>query len=88
MDDPVEILLTCGRCYAYRGRYLQVQVFTKYLTEVNHLEKRFGGKHYKHLSGFVWQISSRQKLVQLIDELREHFPSENGFEVPIIQNYC
>lgn len=87
IDTAEDILLTKGRTFTYRGKYLQIQVFTKYLTEVNHLETRWGGHHYKHGTGFIWLIAKRQMLLQIVDDLRDRFPSENGFELPIIRNY-
>lgn len=87
LEAAEDILLLKGRTFTYRGKYLQIQVFTKYLTEVSHLEKRWGGHHYKHGTGFVWLIAKREMLLKIVDDLRDGFPSENGFEVPIIQNY-
>lgn len=87
LASPDEILLVKARSYAYRGRYLQIQVFTKHLSEVECLEKKFGGRHYRHGTGFSWVIANRQKLIGIVDTLRDQLPSENGFEVPIIENY-
>ena len=87
ITDPKELLLARGRSYAYRGRYLQIQVFSKYLPEMHALQKAYGGHYYKHGTGFVWVEANRQRLIQIVDELRDSFPSEKGFEIPIITNY-
>jgi hypothetical protein len=87
LREAEEVVLIKGRTYPYHGRYLQIQVFTKWLTEVNLLVQRFGGNYYKHGTGFVWVLANRQKLLQMVDALQEKFPSENGFENEIIKRY-
>lgn len=87
LKDPHEILLTKARTYAYRGKYLQVIVFSKYLTEIDLLERTFGGHHYVHGTGFNWLLSKREDLVRIVSQVEDRLPSENGFESPILEFY-
>lgn len=87
MNDPAEIILARARTYAYRARYLQVQVFTKYVTETDLLIQTYGGHSYKHGTGFIWMLSNREAVIKLVRAVEDRLPSENGFENLIITGY-
>lgn len=67
-----QIVATRGRVYVARGRYVLIQVFTNELIEIDLLERCFAGRHYKHRSGYVWQLHRRVDVRQLIVDLGDY----------------
>lgn len=85
LNDPYEILCEKARAYVYRGKYPQVVVFTKFVTEYNLLISEFGGGRYRHGTGFVWILSKRSKLRELLEKVKPYLPSKHGFEKVLIE---
>jgi len=83
LKDPFEIAKCKAHTYLYKGRYPQIVVFTKYLTEVLSLEKEFGGNHYKHGVGFTWMLTRQEIISNFIDKMKPHLPSRWGFELEL-----
>jgi hypothetical protein len=80
LRDATEIVLAHGRAYLYRAKYPQLVVFTRYVSELDLLVRTFGGHTYKHLAGYVWQLSAKAGLAALLEKVKPHLPSETGFE--------
>jgi len=78
--DPYEIVQQHARGYLPKGKYPQVVVFTKYVTELDHLKTTFGGRSYTHGSGFVWILATRKGIAELLIKMKPHLPSRCGFE--------
>lgn len=74
-----QILLERGRGYLNRGKYPQIVVFTKSLTEIDKLEAVYGGNHYKHNTGYIWVVSRRENINNILWLLSPNV-SANGFE--------
>ena len=58
-----------GRAYLYKGKYPQLTVFTKSVTELDILIQTFGGHSYKHKCGYVWLISRRSQIKKLMAKI-------------------
>jgi len=87
MRDPYQIVIEKGRVYKYKKRYIQVIVFSTWVTEVRVLAYEFGGNIYRHGTGHIWMLSHRDRLVELVKRCEHLFPSKNNFEVPIQEHY-
>lgn len=64
-----QLLLAKGRGYIYKRKYPQVVVFTRFISDIDKLERMFGGHHYKHGTGMVWVLSDRARLKHMLKEL-------------------
>lgn len=82
-----EIVLKRAKTYAYKGRYLQVYVFTTWVSELRMLTYVYGGHYYRHGSGWRWVLAKRGSLIALVKDLTDDFPSTNQFEKPILEYY-
>lgn len=87
LKSAEEIVLLRAKTYAYRGRYLQVYVFTTWVSELRALVYAYGGHYYRHGSGYKWVLSKRGNLIELVKKLTDKFPSTNHFEDLIIEYY-
>ena len=85
--DPRQIVIEKGRVYRYKKRYIQVVVFSIWVTEVRALAYEFGGHIYRHGTGHIWLLANRDSLVELVNKCEHLFPSKNNFEVPIQEQY-
>lgn len=48
---------------------MSVRVFSKLLTDALALKKVFGGNYYMHGVGYIWVLSHRDKLVEMVSGL-------------------
>jgi len=80
LRDPIQIVCTRARGYLYHNRYPQVIVFSRYLSELDHLVATFGGHYYRHLAGYTWVLSRHEDIIELIGKVKPHLPSKWGFE--------
>lgn len=64
-----QIVLAKGRGYIYKRKYPQVVVFTRLVTDADRLERAFGGHHYKHNTGIIWVLSSREGLRNMLKKV-------------------
>jgi len=78
--DPTRIVIERARAYAYKDKYPQVVVFTKSLVEIDRLKSVFGGNDYVHGTGYIWMLSKRALILEMVEKTKPFFPSENGFE--------
>ena len=84
LRDAYSIVSAKARAYAYRDIYPQIVVFTTFLTETDLLQQEFGGHKYKHGSGWVWLLSRQEGIDALMEKMKDHFPSDTGFEDVIV----
>ena len=82
-----DIVLERGRGYLYRGKYPQVVVFTRSLTDLDKLKQAFGGHSHEHKRGHVWIISHRDELRSMLEAL-EPRKSNHEFEDVIGDALC
>lgn len=87
LKKPHQIVIERAKVYAYKGQYLQVYVFTTWLSELAMLVRAYGGHYYKHGTGYRWVLAKRGDLCRLVEKVNEHLPSVNRFEDPIIKYY-
>lgn len=80
LTNPLQIVATRGRAYITRKKYVQVHVFTTFYGEVSTLIHTFGGKYYRHGSGFTWMLATRDDLESLARVLRTSGGSTNKIE--------
>lgn len=80
LRDPGQIVCAKARGYLYHGKYPQVCVFTKYISELDHLVTAFGGHYYKHLAGYIWVLSRRSEIATMMTKVKPWLPSCHGFE--------
>jgi len=85
LKNAEDILLQRCRSYIYRKRYFQLQVFSKWFTEVELLTAHYNGHWYKHGSGYVWMLTKRNDIIRLVITLQSSFPSESKFEDKILK---
>lgn len=87
LKDADEIVLRKAKSYAYKGKYIQVYVFTTWVSELRLLVYKYGGHYYRHGAGFRWVLSKRGNLIELVQKLTDKFPSTNHFEDMILRYY-
>jgi hypothetical protein len=80
--DPLETLQQKGRGYLTSGKYPRIHVFSRSVVELDRLVRRFGGNYYKHRSGFMWVLSGKQVIADLIKTMDDegYLPTVHGFE--------
>ena len=65
-DKAVRLIVQSGRSYATRGgRYVQMQLFSMRQEDVELVAKVFGGKPYRHKSGWQWVSSHRTTMLRI-----------------------
>ena len=62
MGRATRVILTKGRVYIDKGKYIQLRVFAKELVVLDMLTRSFGGNYYPHGSGYVWVVSKLSDL--------------------------
>lgn len=87
IKDPKQLLLEKGRIYAYKKHYLQLYVFSSWVSEMRTLQHAYGGNVYPHGSGYKWMLSKRRLLTDLVKELNDDLPSTHKWEDPIKKYY-
>ena len=87
LKDPEQILLERAHAYVVRKKYVQISIFTTWYSETELLRRRYGGNKYKHGVGYVWLLSNRDALCEVVSQLRESFPSAYEFENTIMDLY-
>ena len=87
LKDVLEIVRTRGRVYVARGKYVQVHVFSTFRSEVYALAYAYGGRIYKHRTGYVWLLATRTDLEALAEILIECGGSVNRIEDKILTYY-
>lgn len=78
-----QILIERGRGYLYKQKYPQVIIFTRSVMDIDKLIRTFGGHSYKHNTGTVWVLSSKQKLKAMLHKIAPTV-SQHHFEDIII----
>ncbi len=85
LKDPEAIVLAKGRSYVVRRRYMQIQVFSTWWTEIELLTHHFGGHYYRHLSGYTWMLTDRDEIYALVGRLLPKLPSATHFEDQVLR---
>jgi hypothetical protein len=74
-DMSARDLIEKARVYrTHGGRYVVVKVFSKSKDDMTTLCDEFGGNFYAHGVGYIWVLSSKRALTEMVRALAPNVP--------------
>ena len=65
LDKASRIVTARGKVYVDKRGYIQLQIFSRNITELDLFVRIFSGNYYSHGSEFIWMVSRRTELEYL-----------------------
>lgn len=75
MDTSTRIILERGRTYwkpADKREKAILQVWSKHIMDLRKLVLTYGGNYYTHKTGFIYQLSTKEDLLRVAQEIYIH----------------